>query len=113
MITRLKVKVTDTAFPKTMEIPIKGRVTLGRSDVDSPSTSPDIDFVACNAISNGISRSHAAIVPQTNGEFTLIDLGSRNGTMLNGVQLEPHESYTIHDGDEIYIGRLKMTIYFE
>ncbi len=113
MITRLKVEVTDTAFPKTMEIPVRGRVILGRSDHDSPSQSPDIDFVACNAISNGVSRSHAAIDPQANGEFMLYDLGSRNGTRLNGVQLDPHQPYVVKDGDEIYIGRLKMTIYFE
>lgn len=113
MITRLKVKITDTAFPKIMEIPLKRQVTLGRSDIDDPSFTPDIDFVACNAISNGVSRSHAAIAPQANGEFTLMDLGSRNGTMLNGNVLEPHQSYTVKDGDEIHIGRLKMLIYFE
>ena len=113
MITRLKVEVTDTAFPKTMEIPVKGRITLGRSDIDAPTVSPDIDFVACNAISKGVSRSHAAIIPDTNGDLMLIDLGSRNGTTLNGLQLEPHEPYVVKDGDEIYIGRLKMTIYFE
>jgi len=113
MITRLKVSITDTAFPKTMEIPLKQQVILGRSDVDDPSFSPDIDFVACNAISNGVSRTHAAIAPQANGEFMLMDLGSRNGTMLNGTRLDPHQPYAVTDGDEIHLGRLKMVIYFE
>ena len=113
MITRLKVKITDTAFPKMMEIPVNKRVTLGRSDIDAPLVSPDIDFVACNAIANGISRSHAAIDPQSDGKFALIDLGSRNGTMLNGHKLNAHQPYIVADGDEIYIGNLRMTIYFE
>jgi pSer/pThr/pTyr-binding forkhead associated (FHA) protein len=113
MITRLKVKITDTAFPKMMEIPVNKRVTLGRSDIDAPSVSPDIDFVAFNAIVNGISRSHAAIAPQTDGKFVLIDLGSRNGTKLNGHTLNAHQPYPITDGDEIYIGNLRTVIYFE
>lgn len=113
MFTRLIVQVTDTAFPKTMVVPITERIILGRSDVDDPSVSPDADFIACNAISNGISRSHATITPQPNGEFMLIDLGSLNGTSLNGIGLEPHQSYAVSDGDKIHLGRLKMTIYFE
>ena len=113
MFTRLIVQVRDTAFPKTMVTPITNRVTLGRSDVDDPSISPDIDFVACNAISNGISRYHATIVPQANGELMLYDLGSRNGTSLNGLDLKPHEPYPVRDGDRIGLGRLRMTIYFE
>jgi pSer/pThr/pTyr-binding forkhead associated (FHA) protein len=113
MFTRLIVQVTDTAFPKMMVIPVADRITLGRSDVDDPSVSPDIDFVACNAISNGISRYHAAIDPQPNGEFMLYDLGSRNGTSLNDIDLKSHEPYPIRDGDKIELGRLKMIIHFE
>ena len=113
MITRLVVRVTDTAFPKEMEIPLTKQIILGRSDVDDPSIVPDVDFIACNAISNGISRSHAAISPQTNGEFMLVDLNSSNGTILNGEKLEPHQSYPVKDGDRVLIGRLKMVVYFE
>jgi pSer/pThr/pTyr-binding forkhead associated (FHA) protein len=113
MFTRLIVQVTDTAFPKTMAIPITERVTLGRSDIDDPSLSPDIDFVACNAIPNGISRSHAAIDPQPNGDLMLYDLGSRNGTSLNGLELKSHEPYIVRDGDKIHLGRLKIMLYLE
>lgn len=90
MPTHLTVQITDTAFPKTFIIPVTKRVTFGRSDIDYPSFKPDIDLVGCNAIRNGISRQHAALDVQSNGDCVLIDLGSSNGTAVNGIALEPH-----------------------
>lgn len=112
MVTRLVVQITDTAFPKIMEIPLNKRITLGRSDVDDSSSIPDVDFINCNAIRNGISRRHAAIDIQPDG-YVLYDLGSSNGTFINDMQLTPHESYAIQSGDKLSLGRLKMTVFFE
>lgn len=113
MPTRLVVQVTDTAFPKIMEIPLIKRVVLGRSDVDDTHSRPDIDLINCNAINNGISRRHAAIEVNSDNTYILHDLGSRNGTFINDVQIESNQSHPIQDGDKIRLGRLKMTIFFE
>src|SRR5690242_17855838 len=37
---------------------------------------------------DGISRKHAKVVRSANGQFQLVDLGSTNGTYLNGEKVE-------------------------
>lgn len=113
MFTRLIIQVTDTAFPKMFEVPIKKRIVIGRSDVDDPFNRPDVDLIAFNAIRNGISRAHAAIERQPSGELHLIDLNSRNGTQVNGDALTPQQPHVLQDGDKIDLGQLRMTIYLE
>jgi hypothetical protein len=49
----------------------------------------------------GASRSHAEVRP-TDGGYALVDLGSTNGTMVNGRKVREHE---LEDGDRITIGR--------
>jgi len=113
MPTHITIQITDTAFPKTFMVPITKRIVFGRSDEDYPSYKPDIDLVGCNAISNGISRQHAALDVQSNGDCILVDLGSRNGTAVNGNLLEPHFPEIIRDGDKIQLGRLQITVFFD
>jgi len=48
----------------------------------------------------GVSRKHAVIEASASG-FTLKDLGSQNGTYLNGERVDTHE---LADGDRIVIG---------
>jgi pSer/pThr/pTyr-binding forkhead associated (FHA) protein len=43
----------------------------------------------------------------------LFDLGSSNGTFLNGVRLTAHKAYVIHDGDEIRFGQMALRVYFQ
>ncbi len=56
-----------------------------------------------------ISRAHAAI--GFNGEaFYVQDLGSTNGTRVNGERAPQVE---LHDGDEIRFGRLLVHVFFD
>ena len=71
--------------------PIQGNSSIGRS--------------ARNLIvidSQKVSRRHALINVQNVGEFWLIDLGSSNGTFLNGRRL--HQPVRLCDQDQIIIG---------
>ena len=52
----------------------------------------------------GISRLHFEI-KMNEGHYRLKDLGSKNGTKLNGESLVPYKVYTLHDGDEITAGK--------
>ncbi len=52
-----------------------------------------------------VSRNHAEIRPQGNG-WVLIDLGSTNGTRVNGVRISSHE---LVEGDEISFGNTRIT----
>jgi len=47
-----------------------------------------------------ISRQHFAI-GVVNGKWTVSDLGSRHGTMLNGTKLEPRHPVALRNGDRI------------
>lgn len=87
------------------------RTMLGR--LDSSSTQrPDIDLTPYGALEKGVSRLHAAI-ERTDDTLTLIDMGSSNGTHLNGQKLVPEQPRVLRDGDEIRLGKLVAHIYFK
>jgi pSer/pThr/pTyr-binding forkhead associated (FHA) protein len=96
--------------PKPVVLSPMHEAVLGRADEVS-GTSPDLDLTPYNALEKGVSRIHAAI---RRGEdtLTLVDLGSVNGTHLNGQRLVPNQPRVLRDGDEIRLGRLVVHIYF-
>jgi hypothetical protein len=53
---------------------------------------------------NAVSHRHALINRQKDGTFTLRDIDSANGTVLNGVELTPMVDSVIKDGDEFTLG---------
>ncbi len=56
--------------------------------------------------SSTISRHHARILLEA-GQAMLADLGSKNGTHLNGARIEG--SAQLQDGDEIRVGAIELT----
>ncbi|MEO6785143.1 MAG: FHA domain-containing protein [Chthoniobacteraceae bacterium] len=52
-----------------------------------------------------VSSHHAQIAP-SGGIFLLKDLGSTNGTMVNGTDLQPETEYTLKPGDKIRFGKV-------
>ncbi|MFO0722261.1 MAG: FHA domain-containing protein [Myxococcota bacterium] len=73
----------------------QAEVTLGRS--------PECDFALND---QNISRRHALIKRTWNG-FTVQDLGSKNGVLVNGKRADG--AAAIKDGDEIQVGGIKLT----
>jgi pSer/pThr/pTyr-binding forkhead associated (FHA) protein len=71
-------------------------VPLGR-DVTTIGRLPDCDIVLRDT---GASRRHAQI-KRAGAGWTLTDLGSTNGTKLNGATVQSRE---LDDGDRITIG---------
>ena len=55
----------------------RDRITLGRSSANELSYPDDI----------GLSRQHLALT-RREGQWTVEDLGSKNGTLLNGARIE-------------------------
>ena len=72
--------------------------TVGRSD--------DNYFVLGD---RWISRNHAMLQSMDTGEFYLIDLGSRNGSFINGRRVSV--PVTLHNGDAITFGQTELTFY--
>jgi pSer/pThr/pTyr-binding forkhead associated (FHA) protein len=54
-----------------------------------------------------ISRAHVAIGFQPDEGFFVQDLGSTNGTMLNGVRMQ---RASLTDGDELQMGKLHLRV---
>jgi adenylate cyclase len=80
------------------KIQLEGGLTIGRS----PKSVLILD-------SQKVSRRHALINVQNIGEFWLIDLGSSNGTFLNGRRL--HQPVRLCDQDQIIIGDRVFTFH--
>lgn len=57
-----------------------------------------------------ISRQHAMVQVEANGVFNIVDLGSSNGTMVNGKR--HHSATRLHSGDKLQIGSDKTTLVF-
>lgn len=94
----------------TIGIQVNDRLTLGRSDaVDQ--IMPDVDLLSFGAKDNGVSRLHVKITRSSSGLFVQ-DLQSRNGSQINGNQLESRRDYPLHDGDTMTLGQLNITVRF-
>ena len=52
----------------------------------------------------GISRRHARILRQPDGGLALVDLGSMNGTRLNGAPVAPNVITPLAEGDQVTVG---------
>ena len=60
-----------------------------------------------------VSRNHAKIQWKRSGYY-FIDLGSTQGSWLNGEKLEPREEYPLQTGDEVRLAEIDSTIlYFD
>jgi pSer/pThr/pTyr-binding forkhead associated (FHA) protein len=79
--------------------------TLGRSD-PLEGVDPDVDLAVHGGYERGVSRRHALI--RRDGEsWSLEDLGSTNGTVLNREKVTPGGSVSLSEGDVIHLGHLK------
>jgi pSer/pThr/pTyr-binding forkhead associated (FHA) protein len=93
-------------------LPLIGReeYTLGRVS-KGQSILPDIDLSPFDAYKAGVSRLHATLKIQ--GEYiTVTDLGSSNGTYINGKTIPAHEPQPLRHGDILALGKLKIQILF-
>jgi pSer/pThr/pTyr-binding forkhead associated (FHA) protein len=68
-------------------------ITIGRH--------PDSNLVLADP---NVSRNHAEIRPQGD-KYAVVDLGSTNGTRINGVRID---TQVLQDGDEISFGNTRM-----
>ena len=78
--------------------------TIGRKNSGGPEFRPDVEVVTSD---KRMSRIHAAIQKKGKTGFTIKDIGSKNGVILNGKKLEVgeivEEDY-LSDGDVIQLG---------
>jgi hypothetical protein len=85
------------------------RIVIGRRREGSAAEPPDLDLDLSGALADpGVSHAHA-VVERDDGRWTVTDLGSTNGTVLNGKDLVPHTPHPVGDGDTLEIGVWTVT----
>jgi pSer/pThr/pTyr-binding forkhead associated (FHA) protein len=88
----------------------RNEFSLGRVAEGQP-IMPDIDLTPYKAYENGVSRLHA-LLKLVNNHVLILDLGSSNGTYVNGNRLVPSVERPLNHGDMIHLGKLKIQILF-
>jgi hypothetical protein len=92
------VRLEVTSKGKSRSIDVTGEALIGRPDPASRRL-PEVDLRTDDAV----SRRHARIF-RGDGGFFVEDLGSANGTSLNGRWLEPSQPVALQPGDQVEVG---------
>jgi serine/threonine protein kinase len=79
-------------------------LVIGRTHKDSI---PDIDLGPYGGSQAGVSRRHNRLLRQGDGWF-VEDLGSTNGTFVNGVRVAPQQMMAVKNGDVIRCGQIEL-----
>ena len=93
---------------RELEVLLVKPIRLGRSE-PARDIFPEVDLADDLAMQRGVSREHAAIFGR--GSLVLVeDLGSTNGTLLNGERLDPYMPEPLEHGDQLQLGQLLIEV---
>ncbi len=81
---------------------------LGRDD-GSGDVVPDVDLTPFKGYKLGVSRQHATI-NLVDGGVIFTDLGSTNGTWVNGAKVPADTPLNLHHGDVVSLGKLVLQV---
>jgi len=100
----LRIVSTD----REVQLPSSAEVQVGRLDA-AHGIFPDLDLTSDGGLEGGVSRRHCKI-HQRGSAYLVEDVGSANGTFLNGQRLTPYLPHVLKDGDELQVGRIKLEV---
>jgi pSer/pThr/pTyr-binding forkhead associated (FHA) protein len=104
--TLLRIKVVSSG--REVELPLIAEVNVGRVD-RGHGIVPELDLTRDVTLEDGVSRRHCKI-HRRGSRYLIEDVGSANGTFLNGRRLTPYLLHVLSDGDELQLGRAKLEI---
>jgi hypothetical protein len=93
---------------QVLPLSTRNEFTMGRISEGQP-IMPDIDLSPYQAYAAGVSRLHA-VIKRDGRRIIFIDLGSANGTYINGKRLVPNVEQVLNHGDIVALGKLKLQI---
>lgn len=91
-----------------LHLNVRERAVIGRPD-EVEGFTPEIDTTPFHGRDKGVSRRHAEFI-LLDGQLHVRDLGSTNGTRLNGQLLQPNRAYRLREGDLLQFGNLYMLV---
>jgi pSer/pThr/pTyr-binding forkhead associated (FHA) protein len=93
---------------REVEVSLDKIINIGRVD---PTTTifPEIDLTDEGTPAKSVSRRHARILKQDN-MVKLEDMGSVNGTFINGARLDPYMPEGLRDGDMLQLGKISIEV---
>ncbi len=100
------LKILETG--DIIQIANREEITLGRISEGQPII-PDIDLSAYSAYETGVSRLHASLKLKDE-QIIIVDLGSANGTRVNGKKIPPNFPEPVNNGDVLTLGKLKIQV---
>lgn len=106
--TTIPLRLVVVATGRQVQMPATGEVQIGRLDA-AHGVFPDLDLTADGGLEGGVSRRHCKI-HQRGSTYLVEDVGSANGTFLNGQRLTPYLPHVLKDGDELQVGRVKLKV---
>lgn len=86
----------------------RNEYTLGRLSEGQPVV-PDLDLSPHQAYAAGVSRIHA-LIKRDGKRVIVMDLGSANGTYVNGKRLASNSERLLNHGDVVALGKFKFQI---
>jgi hypothetical protein len=93
---------------QVLPLSVRNEFTMGRVSEGQP-IMPDIDLSPYQAYAAGVSRLHA-VIKRDGSRIIFIDLGSANGTYINGKRLTSNVEQVINHGDIVALGKLKLQV---
>jgi pSer/pThr/pTyr-binding forkhead associated (FHA) protein len=108
-VVPLHIKILPTG--RQIQLPPKAEVDIGRLDA-AHDILPDVDLTSDGGLEGGVSRRHCKI-HQRDLNYLVEDVGSANGTFLNGSRLTPYLPHVLKDRDRLQVGRIKLRVTFQ
>ncbi len=99
---RLLIKSPRSTWEMKIDSDLPCRI--GRRD-PSQSHYPELDLAEHD---RGIASRHHATIQRSDGFYTLTDLGSTNGTLINGERITAFTPQRLRTGDHIKIGEVEI-----
>lgn len=107
-----KVEDTITLLVRPGTLPIKLRdgeeIILGRAHATNAGRAL-VDLSKYNGTAYGVSRVHA-LLRHKDGQWWVEDLGSSNGTWLNGERLAPFTAYPLSNNSQLVLANMEIGI---
>ena len=95
---------------EVIPIPEQDEFTIGRI-VEGQVITPDVDLNPYEAYDKGVSRLHATIrINPENNTIHVIDLGSANGSSVNGFEIPANSEVPLNHGDVLSLGKFYMKV---